>query len=171
MQLSQQTFMLLFNSGSEIQRSHFCGTCKRIENRSWYRLRSSLRNDDNRPGLTSGAAAERRKVSSKNTIDELSDAITGGRDIGLWASNKPEKYGNIGWKTKSYFLNIKFHNTEKTGTRHENAPQILFGARTTASKSLKKASFVFLLHKFVFIVSRVDRCARIWLNVRISLLE
>ena len=54
--------------------------------------------------LTSGAAAEeRQEVSSKNTIDELSDAITGGKDIGLWSSNVPEKCGNIGWKTKSYF--------------------------------------------------------------------
>jgi len=49
-----------------------------------------------------------------------------------------------------------FHNTEKTVTRQENAPQILFGARTIAPKSLKKAGFVFLLQKLVFIVSRVD---------------
>jgi len=55
------------------------------------------RNDDNRPTLTSGAAAvERQKVSSKNTIDELSDAITGDKDIDLWSSNIPEKSGNIG---------------------------------------------------------------------------
>ena len=62
-----------------------------------------------------------------------------------------------------------FHNTEKTETRHGNAPQILFGARTTTPKSLKEA--VFLLNKLVFIVSRVDWCARIRLNVRISLLQ
>jgi len=49
-----------------------------------------------------------------------------------------------------------FHNTEKTETRHGNAPQILFGPRTTMPKSLKEAGFVFLLHKLVFIVSRVD---------------
>jgi len=47
-----------------------------------------------------------------------------------------------------------FHNTEKTETRHGNAPQILFGARTTTPKSFKEA--VFLLNKLVFIVSRVD---------------
>jgi len=64
-----------------------------------------------------------------------------------------------------------FHNTEKTETRHGNAPQILFVARTTTPKSLKEADVVFLLHKRVFIVSRVDWCARIRLNVRISLLE
>jgi len=47
--------------------------------------------------LTSSAAAEeRQEVSSKNTIDELSEAITGGKDIGLWSSNVPEKCGNIG---------------------------------------------------------------------------
>jgi len=55
-------------------------------------FRSSLRNNDNRRSITSGAAAEERQgVSSKNTIDELSDAITGDKDIGLWASNIPEK--------------------------------------------------------------------------------
>ena len=64
-----------------------------------------------------------------------------------------------------------FHNSEKTETRHGNVPQILFGARTTTPKSLKEAGFIFLLHKLVFIVSRVDWCAQIRLNVRISLLE
>ena len=62
---------------------------------------------------------------------------------------------------------MMFHNTEKVETGHGNAQQILFVGRTTASKSLKEAGFVFLLHKLVFIVSRVDWCARIWLNVRI----
>jgi len=56
---------------------------------------------------------------------------------------------------KVIFLNMMFHNTEKTETHHENAPQIFFGARTTTPKSLKKAGFVFL-HKLVVIVSRVD---------------
>jgi len=51
---------------------------------------------------------------------------------------------------------MMFHNTEKTETRHGNAPQILFVARTTTPKSLKEADVVFLLHKLVFIVSRVD---------------
>ena len=63
-----------------------------------------------------------------------------------------------------------FHKTEKRETRHGNAPQILCVARTTTPKSLKEAGFVFLLHKHVFTVSRVDWCART-LNVCISLLE
>jgi len=54
-----------------------------------------LRNDENRLSLTSGAAAEERQdVSSKNMIDEMADAITGGSDIGLsvlWPANIPEK--------------------------------------------------------------------------------
>jgi len=62
-----------------------------------------------------------------------------------------------------------FHNTEKTETRHGNVPQILFGARTTTPKSLEEADFAFLLHKLVFIVSRV--CTRMRLTVLISLLE
>jgi len=42
------------------------------------------RNDENRPSSTSSAVAEERQdVSSKNTIDEMAEAITGGNDIGL----------------------------------------------------------------------------------------
>jgi len=44
-----------------------------------------------------------------------------------------------------------FHNTEKTETRHGNAPQVLLIARTTTPKSLKKAGFVFPFHKLVFV--------------------
>jgi len=56
---------------------------------------TDVRNDENRPSLTSGAAAEKRQeVSMKNTIDELADAITGGKD--LWSSNIGEKCKNIG---------------------------------------------------------------------------
>jgi len=66
---------------------------------------------------------------------------------------------------------MMFHNIEKTETRHGNAPQILFGARTTTPKSLKEADFVFLLHKLVFLVSHVHWCARIRRNALISLLE
>jgi len=85
LQLGQETFNLVFYNGSEVQRRHFCGTCKRTENREtcYYRHRSTVRNDDNRHSLTSCAADERQDVSSKNTIDELADGITGVKDIGL----------------------------------------------------------------------------------------
>jgi len=44
------------------------------------------RNNENRTIFTSGAAAEEhQEVSSKNKIDELSEAITGGNDVGLWS--------------------------------------------------------------------------------------
>jgi len=66
---------------------------------------------------------------------------------------------------------MMFHNTEKTETRHENAPQILFGARTTTPNALKEGGFVFFLHKLVFVVSRVDWYTRMRLNVCISLLQ
>jgi len=49
-----------------------------------------------------------------------------------------------------------FYKTEKRGTRHGNAPQISCFARTTMPKSLKEAGFVFLLHKLMFTISRVD---------------
>jgi len=54
-----------------------------------------LRNDENRPRLTSSTVAEeRQEVSSKSRRDEMADAIPGGNDIGLWAlwpANIPEK--------------------------------------------------------------------------------
>jgi len=95
-----------------------------------------LSNDENRPRLTSSAAAEgRQDVSSKNTIDEMADAITGGNDR--------KKCRNIGWNMKqvlfdivmkSHFWNMMFYNTEKTETCHGNVPQVLFVARTTMAK-------------------------------------
>jgi len=66
---------------------------------------------------------------------------------------------------------MMFHNTEKTDPCHGNAPQILFSARITTPKLLKEAGFAFICHKLVFIVSGVDWCARIRLNVPISLWE
>jgi len=42
LQPSQETFKWLFYSGSGVQRRHFCGTCKKTENRTtWERLRST----------------------------------------------------------------------------------------------------------------------------------
>jgi len=35
---------------------------------------------------------------------------------------------------KSHFLNMMFHNTEKTETCHGNVPQVLFVARITMAK-------------------------------------
>jgi len=82
------------------------------------------RNDENRPGLTSGSVAEeRQEVSSKNTIDEMADAITGGNDIGFWSANAAEKMrecrlknktGSLNIVVRSYFLTMMFHNTDKT---------------------------------------------------------
>jgi len=59
-----------------------------------------LRNDENRPSLTSSAVAEdRQDVSSKNTIDKIADPTTEGNDIGLRASGQSiyrKKCGMIG---------------------------------------------------------------------------
>ena len=59
-----------------------------------------LRNDENRPSLTSSAVAEERQdVTSKHTADEMADAFTGGNDVGLWAlwpANIPQNCVNIG---------------------------------------------------------------------------
>jgi len=64
------------------------------------------RNDENRPGSSSGpgAAEESQEVSSKNTTDELSDAITGDKDIGLWSSNIAEKMREYWLKNEKLFL-------------------------------------------------------------------
>ena len=79
-----------------------------------------LRNDDNRPSLTSGSAAEeRQEVSSKSTIDELSDAITGGKHIGLWSSNIPEKMWEYWLKNKEVFLkhDVPQHRKDRNSSR------------------------------------------------------
>ena len=72
---------------------------------------TDLRNDENGSSLASSAVTEERQdVSSKNTIDEMADAITGGNDtIGLWAlwsANIPEKCGNISWNMKRVLFDI-----------------------------------------------------------------
>jgi len=64
-----------------------------------------------------------------------------------------------------------FHNTEKTETCHWNVPQGLFVVWTAMAKWLTEAGFVFLLHELVLNVLLVDWCARIPLNVLISLLK
>jgi len=74
-------------------------------------------------------------------------------------------------KNEKLFLKHDVAQNRKDRNSSRNAPQILFGARTKTPKSLKEAGFAFLLHQLVFIVSRVDWCARIRLNVRIALLE
>jgi len=114
------------------------------------------RNDENRPSLTSGAAAERQEVSSKNTIDELSDAITGGKRYRSLVIQYTGKDAGILVEKRKVICKTRCSTTQKTETRHGNAPQILFVARTTTPKSLKGTGFVFLLHKHVLIVSRVD---------------
>ena len=44
-----------------------------------------LRNDENRPSLTSSAVPEERQdVSSKNTLNEMAHTITRGINVGLW---------------------------------------------------------------------------------------
>ena len=119
MQQSQEAFKLLFYSGSEVQRTHFCGTCERTENRKHVVTDLDARNDDSRSTLTSGAATEeRQEVSSKNMIDELSGAITGGKDIGLWSSNIPEKLREYWLKNGMLFLkhDIPHHKRQKLVT-------------------------------------------------------
>ena len=62
---------------------------------------SDLRNDESRSSLTSSAVTEERQdVSSKNTTDEVANAITRGNDIGLsalWPAN-------IAGKMREYWL-------------------------------------------------------------------
>jgi len=69
-----------------------------------------LRNDENRPSLTSNAVAEERQdVSSKNTMNEMANTITVGNDIRLWVlcpTNILKKSGNIGWNLKQVLFDI-----------------------------------------------------------------
>jgi len=119
-ELSQETFKLLFYSGSEIQRRHFCETLRGQKIEEHVVTDLDLRNDENRPSSTSGAAAEeRQEVSSKNTMDEMSEAITGGNDIGLWASTIPEKKREYWLKNETLFLkhDVPQHRKDRNSSR------------------------------------------------------
>jgi len=93
---------------------------KRTENRRTCCCRFRWRNDENRPGLNSCTVAEEgQDVSSKNTIDELSDAITGGKDIGLWSSNIPEKMREYWSKNEKSFVkhDVPQHRNDRNSSR------------------------------------------------------
>ena len=66
-----------------------------------------------------------------------------------------------------------FHNTEKTEIRYGNAPKFSSFIRRQDhnGKVVDRNWLCFLLHQLVFIVSLVDWCAQIQLNVRIPWLE
>ena len=79
-----------------------------------------VRNDENRPSLTSSAVAEeRQEISSKNTIDELADASTGGKDIGLRSSSIPEKMRENWLKNEKLFLkhDVPQHRRNRNSSR------------------------------------------------------
>jgi len=46
-------------------------------------------------------AEERQKVSLKNTIDDMADAITVGNDVGLWSATIPEEMQKYWLKNKT----------------------------------------------------------------------
>jgi len=62
---------------------------------------------------------ERQDVSSINTIDELSDVVTGGNDIGLWSSNIPEKMREYWLKNEKLFLkhDVPQHRKDRNSSR------------------------------------------------------
>jgi len=62
-----------------------------------------------------------------------------------------------------------FHNTEKTETRHEKYHKS-YSTPELQRPIVEWSWLCFSLHK-LFIVSRVDLCGRVRLNVRISLLK
>jgi len=79
-----------------------------------------VRNDENGPSLTSGAVAEeRQEVSSENTIDELADAITGDKDIGLWLCNIPENIREYWWKNEKLIIkhDVPQHRKDENPSR------------------------------------------------------
>jgi len=93
-----------------------------------------LRNNENRPSLTSGAAPvaeELHEASSNNTIEEMTAAITGCKDIGLWLANLPKNAGLLvkNWKgtvrhcDEKLFLNhdVPQHPQHRKETRNGNA--------------------------------------------------
>jgi len=127
-----------------------------------------VRNDDSRPSLFSGAAAEERQdVSSINTIDELSDAITGSKYIGLWSSNTPEKTREYWLKSEKLFLkhHIPQHRKDRNSSR--NALTNLIRRQNHNDEAVERSWFCF---------SPSQTCVycftcRLIQNGRISLLE
>jgi len=121
-----------------------------------------LRNDDNRPSLIGGATAEERpEVSSKNTIDELSDAITRCKDISPWSSNIPEKKREHWLNNEKLFSKhgVPQHRKERNSSRKRSIN--LIRRQNHNTEVVERSWLCFLLHKLMFIVSRVDWCARI----------
>ena len=69
-----------------------------------------LRNHDNRPSLTSGAAPvaeEHQGASSKNTMDEMAAAITGGKNVGFSLANIPKNEGLLAKNGNRYSSTLR----------------------------------------------------------------
>jgi len=61
-------------------------------------------------------AEERQKVSLKNTIDDMADAITVGNDVGLWSATIPEEMQKYWLKNETGSL---WHCDEKLLLSHD----------------------------------------------------
>ena len=125
LQPSQETFKWLFYSGSEVQRRHFAEPVGRQKIEEHVVTDSDLRNDESRSSLTSSAVTEERQdVSSKNTIDEMTDAIIVGNTIDFWALWP----ANTSAKVREYWLKYEkgsfWHCDEKSFLKH-GVPQYI----------------------------------------------
>jgi len=90
-------------------------------------------------------------------MDELSDAITGDKDIGLWSSNIPEKMREYWLKNEELFLkhDVQQHRKDRNSSRKFTTN--LIRRQNRSAECIERSwGFVFLFHKLVLFVSRVD---------------
>ena len=133
-----------------------------------------LRNHENRPSLTSSVVAEERQVVSSNIWDgwryHRSQRY---RSLGSLASQYPGKMAELLVEIwNRFFLTLWWKVVFKTWCSTTQIRQKL--SRKCTTRLIRHQNHNVCrnwLHKLVVNVSLVDWCARIRLDVRISLLE
>jgi len=104
---NQETFKLLFTVAVKSSGDISAEPVRGQKSKEHVVTDLNLRNDDNRPSLTSNVAAEeRQRESLKNTIDEMADTITASSDISLWSVNIPEEMQKYWLKNGRFSLTM-----------------------------------------------------------------
>ena len=101
------------------------------------------------------------------SLGPLSSQYTG-KNAGILVEIRNRFFWTLWWKVilKTWCFTTRRRQKLFTEMYHKS-----YSSPEPQRRSSWQKLALFLLHKLVFIVARVDWCARIWLNVRISLLE
>ena len=108
-------------------------------------------------------------LSSKHTIDELSDAITGGKDIGLWSSNIPEKMREYWLKNEKLFFKHDVQQHRKDRNSLLKCTTNLMRRQNHNAEVVESSWLCFSLSQTCVYCFTIGWGAWIRLNVRISL--